>query len=836
MRHKSIALRYKMRPALQRLLARPSSLELLRYAVGQAPEFSPRNAKLPIRLYRSCWRHNSNAAAVIKQFTASESQGTGNTGWEGPPPVPFVNEQMLRKLNIMSELTNTGQRYSTFDYGPWKESSWTRDEIEFQSNLHEEGPRLLDDPSNRTDLRLWACLFDYRRRIHGADGVRMFWDAAKRGDFQIPVEGAYAPLFWEEFVKLGLQDQEVLNEVAELGNRTLESTDKRWPGLYNKVIQHMLLNGRGEEAAEWHIRFFQIHTPAPEAFAEMICQVILRQGDTKFLKEIYETSSHRNIYGMVVPFLCEVEDFESAYLWHWTFVRSGDLPTTSKTAEPLVHFMSIYYKQRAVKLTASLVDAGVPFAWRITSMSDEKVELSRELMNLMHGETFNTPPITYSDKIGARWLATRWVSLDVAMTAISALGVKDIGPLSLQAIALREEEAEGITHRLNQLRDLDIGIGKSVFSKSVAKFARSGNQQFLDCLLRSDHHPDALEDPKLLEQLLVSYDKSNDTLRYRMAMAMRLIRSESPEVDSKNILLRKYAKTADTAALLASIREMNMAGETVTVHTVKTILKNVLRPRRPAHRPVVSHTTKGDDLKMAINILKSLMQSGSFVPATYWVEIIKRIGMGGRWKDLEELCIFLASWYGPANRDRVPATAKGKRVHRYRIPAQVGSGHLLHPLRILFPPQLQRSIVEWGFMHALRPRAAKSSRSQGLVHNVKASPDVACAIQLLKKLRQYDVHIDLMSVRKAIFDRFIVYYGPGESQKAYNQQARENNVLSLDEMIEKMNEALGMQMFQGPEVRDTIEKRGHARIRRAEVKELLALRSPFRNHSTEEND
>jgi hypothetical protein len=664
----------------------------------------------------------------------------------------------------------------------------------------------------------------------------MFWDAAKRGDFQVPVEGPYAPLFWEEFVKLGLQDQEVLAEVAELGNRTLESTDKGWPGLYTKVIQHMLLNGRGKEAVEWHNRFFQIHTPAREAFAEMVCQVILRQGDTEALKEIYQTGSHRNIYGMVVPFLCELEDFESAYLWHGIFLKSGDLPTTSKTAEPLVHFMSIYYKQRAVSLTASLVDAGVPFASKISSMSEQKIEMSRELMNLMHGETYNRPPIAYNDEIGARWFATRWVSLDVAMTAISALGVRNIGPLSLQAIALREAKAEGITHRLDQLTDLDIGVGRSVFSRSVVKFARSGNQEFLDCLLHGDHHPDAFEDPWLLEQLLVSYERSNDRVRYRMTMAMRLIRSQRPELDTKNILLRKYAKTADTVSLLKSIQEMNMEGETVTVHSVKVILQNVLRPRRPAHRPVVSYWRRGDDLMLAINILKSLMQSGSFVPATYWGEIIRRLGMVQRWKDLEGLCVFLASWYGPANRDRVPATARGKRVHRYLVPAQVGSAHQLHPLRILFSPKLQRCIVEWSFMHALRPRIPKSSFSQGLVHNVKPSPDIACGIQLLKKLHQYGVYIDLMSVRKAILDRFIVYYGPGMSTKAYNQQARENNELSLDEMIEKMNEALGLQMFQGPEVRDTIEKRGHARIRRNEIREQLTLRSPFKDCSTGEKN
>lgn len=811
-----------MGPALQRLLERPSSVGLLRYLVGASQEF---RRPLSIRLRpTACRRHSSSASVAVQETSAITSGHSHSHDPKAPAPILEADEPVLQIQNISSGLANTRRRYSSLDYGPWKESSWTREDIDFESNVEEKGLKLVEQRSHSTDLRLWACLFDYRQRTYGIAGVRMFWNAVKRGDFRLPVVGAYAQLFWEEFVKLGLQDDKVLDEIVEYANQMLESKDARWSKLYIRIVQHMLLNGRGEDAIVWHNRLFDLHPPGPNGFAEMVHQIIFRKGDTEALKEIYEKNSHRNVYGKVIPFLCEQEDFESAYRWHFTFVRNGDLPITSKKAEPLVHFLAIYYRPRAIRVTRSLVEAGVPFASSISSTLAENAIISREMMNLMHGETFNIAPKPYNDDLGARWFATRFISLDIAMTAISALGIKEIGPMSLQAIALREQEAEGITQRINQLRDLDVSIGNSVFSRSVEKFARSQNQAFLDCLLQSDQHPDTLEDPKFLEQLLSSYERSEDWLRYRLTLAIRLIGSKDPEMETKNIMLRSHAKTGNTSALLASLRKMHLEGATVTTNTVKTVLQSVLRPRQHGRRPITPDIKQADDIKMAIDILKSTMQCGSFVSATYWREIIKRLGMLGRWKELEDLCIFLASWYGPANRDIYLDSTKQKRVHRYRVPAQVKTIHPLHPLKILFPTSLQRAIVEWGFMHALRAPITETE-SKGLIRRVRRSSPVTSGIQLLKRLREYHVHIDINTVRKAVFDRLVVYYGPGQSNKLRNRRAREHNVLQLEEMAIQIDEALGMRMFHRPDLRQMIETRGNIRLRKVERKVVGQLQT-----------
>lgn len=804
-----------MRPALQRLLARPSSLELLQCLVGTSHDSCSLGVKTPIRSFSRDCGHNQAASTTPHYYVATKYSENEPTAWEQPLPLPSVNELIRRTQDAESQQISSGARYHALDFGSWKEGLWTREELEFESNLDHEGQKLLDQPIHKVDIRLWACLFAYRQRLHGDIGVRMFWNAAKRGDFQIPVEGPYAALFWEGFVRLGLQDQDILDEIAEQTNGALEPTTKQWPGLYTMIIKHMLLNGRGQEAIEWHHRIFDSQSLSPDMFAKMACQVILREADVDALKRIYEMNSHRNIYGMVIPYLCEKEDFRSAYNWHFILMDNGDFPANSNITEPLVHFLAVYYRGMAVEVTKSLVEAGIPFASSVTSSSEESTKLSREMMNLMHGEIYNIPAMNYNDSIGARWFATRWVSLDVAITATSALGVNQIGPLSLQAIAHREKDADAIAQRIDQLRGLGINIGNSTFSRSVERFARSGNQEFLDNLLQSDQHPDAMEDSAFLEELLSTYASARDWPRYRMTMAMRLVHSKNHDVESKNILLRNYAMRGDIPALLATLQKMHATGDMVTTISLKTILKSVLRPRQRSRRPVVAHVRKGDDLKMAIDILRRVLQSGCFVPATYWREIVKRLGMVGRWKDLEDLCIFLASWYGPARTDSVLDSTKQRRLHRYQVPAQVKTNHPLHPLKLLFPVLLQQSIVEWGFMHALRPRD-KPTRRTGLIMKSNSSPSVASGIDLLKRLHAYHVHINIQRVRKAILDRLIIYYGPGKSNKIYNRRAREHNVLTLEEVAAQIDEALGMEMFNTPDLRQTIEQMGRSRIDRKE--------------------
>ena len=809
-----------MRPALQRLLARPASLDLLRYLVTpqelQNHKPGSTNSRCSGRR-TSCRRHLSLAVAISgNNRVESVENDSSHKDIENPPDTAPL--QNIHGCGLMKRSHNVDIHYSNVDYGPWKEGHFKDKmihfeyDIEYESNLvHYDPtrPKLLEREYIR-DLRLWACLFNYRKRLYGIEGVRMFWKAVHTGHFQFPVTGKFADKFWVEFVDLGLQDKNVLMEILIYANKMLDTEERRWSRLYVKIVQYLLGNGRGKEAIEWHDRLSQRHPPLAKDFSEMVRQIIYRKGDVEALKEIYERSEHRNVYSKVVPLLCDQEDFIAALEWHSFLLSKKDLPASSKDVEALVHFLAIYDRRKARLVTKSLVAAGVSFASNVETTLADNTKISREMMNLIHGETFHVPVKAYNDDLGARWFATRWVSLDVAINAISALGLQEIGPLSLQAIALRESNAESVMRRINQLRDLEISIGKSVFSRAVEKFARTGNQEFLDGLLKSEQHPDALENRRLQNDLLTEYGRSKDWFHYRLTLEIQLIGSKHPEIDTPSIILRSLINRGDTSDMLASLHRMQTKGTIVTMASISRILQVVLRRRQRGKRPVTLGFKTTDDLNMAISILKGIMESGSFVSTTFWREIIKRLGMVGRFGDLENLCIYLASWYGPANQHTYIDPKIRERAHRYRVPAQVRTSHPLHPLRILFPDLVQKAIVEWGFMHALRnPPQAFGSTSL-----VNQPPPVTGGIALLKRLNRYGVYIHLPAVRKAVFNRLVTYYGPGNSNRLHNRREKENNVLLLEEMAKQIDGALGVKMFDSPLLGRVVEERGRLRLKR----------------------
>jgi hypothetical protein len=349
-------------------------------------------------------------------------------------PIPLTNASSA--TTPLSNLSSRSEIATTNRYGQWDESLWTHEQLEFESNLDmvptEQGKvRLLDRNGYQDDLKLWACLLAYRKRIHGSPGVLTFWNAVQRRNLHLPTKGFLAEKFWPEFLALGFQDNALLDQVCGYADRMLQQHRERWSRLYVHVIQHLLINGQGEKAVQWHEQLFMYHPPGPKAFAEMCRQVTFNDGDMEALRTIYTRNNHRNAYSKIVPLLCQREDFRGALNWHSFFLRMGDLPSSSKVVEPLVHFLAIHDRPNALKVTKGLVDSGVSFASRISKELNDNTKISREIMNLIHGKTFNVAVKKYNDSLGARWFATRWVSLDVAINAVHALGVQEIGPLSL---------------------------------------------------------------------------------------------------------------------------------------------------------------------------------------------------------------------------------------------------------------------------------------------------------------------------------------------------------------------------------------------------------------------
>jgi hypothetical protein len=421
------------------------------------------------------------------------------------------------------------------------------------------------------------------------------------------------------------------------------------------------------------------------------------------------------------------------------------------------------------------------------------------MMNLVHGKAFGIEPKKYSDRLGARWFATNWISLDLAINMVHALGVQEIGPLSLQAIALRETDPSGVVHRIDQLKQLGISLGSSVFSRSVESFARDGEVEYLQDLLKSDQHPDSYEDRQLQENLLSSYARTEDWAQYRLTASIRAIASRSSRVEQYNMIQQANIFRGNRSAVFKMLEEMRMQRIPVAQKTIHHILRHFLPTRRRGHAPDRSQRSL-DDLQTAISILTTIMKFGSSVPATSWREIIRRLGMLGRFDDLEKLCLWLAAWYNPNSTLRLQSAKNLSQVlpihSPHLAPALIPTSHKFHPLRILFSNSLQRAIVEWGFIHEPLRQPFQSafvldnSSTAGKLAEQRAY-HYTRGVRLLRQLQNQGVYIDVAQIRRALRNRFAILYNPGKSRIARNELLRQQNVCTRKDMVAQLNNAWG---------------------------------------------
>ena len=818
-----------MRPALQRLLQRPGSFDLLRYLVG-TPSYPPALGR------RQCsqLRRSPRTQPSVGSTGANSFEESNDNGAKGAVLDEIEASAHVQIPPIRQELRDG---IPIVDYGPWNNLSPQiiayESELEDPLNASERPSRLklLDNSTHRQDARLWACLLDYKHRTQGLDGVFPFWEAVMRGDLVLPLTGPLANKFWKTFLKLGFRDERVLKQIIEYAQRTVESTGKHWPQLYTTVIQHFLLSGCASDDYawhKWHYRMYPRYAPKRKPFKEMCRQVAFRKGNMSGLLRIYTYNNYRDLYSAIVPTLCSQGDFVAARKWHFDFLKVDDVPTSSEDVEPLLRFLLWYNPQYAVDLANSLVgkaieilpgsklSSGLSKHLTNPALLKEDLKVSRVMMNLIHGENFGITAKEYNDNYGAKWFATTWISLDISINTVGALGMDWIGPLSLQAIALREQDAEKITSRINQLQDIGISIGKSLYSRAVEFFARNKKQELLDTLLASDLHPDVLEDRNVQEDLMNSYARAKDWPRYRLTLALRFLASKSDPVDTHNIMLRSYSTIGDTSAMLIKLRKMQMEGTPVQAKTVRYLMTHVLRRRRRGKRPMTQDILQArDDLDQAIELLKGIMLSGSFVPVTFWREILKRLGMLLRLDDLAALCDFLATWYGPTCEAMFLDPKAMDRWHRYQTPDKMLTSHPLHPLMILFSPSLQSAIVEWGFIKSLDRDLKPWERT----------PKFDVGIQILKRLNQRGVYIYFNTLRNSIFDRLVLLYGTAQSNRLRNRVARNRNPLELNEMVHQIHEAVGRQLFKPRDLLKNIRLSERTRIMRRHGKRPRFLKS-----------
>lgn len=826
-----------MRPKLQRLLSRPSSLDLLRYLVGTPVS---EGCFTPARKYREhaggvrCARRGHASLAIAAREADDEpsehfEKRNQTNAWGGfpldttqPSPQP-PNLPTTQSHSIALASTIKMRRL----YGAWDESLWTHEQLDYQSSL-DKPPlpgkgRLLDLDTYKQDMRLWGVMLEYRKRLYGDNGVLTFLNAITKKGVLIPTNGALADRFWLSFLDLGSRHPSVLDRVFRYADHILATQKRRWSKLYAYVVRFFIVNGDLKAASKWHNRLFKEHPPTSISFAEMCRHVIVYHGDSNALKTIYGKNTHRNVYSKIIPLLCQRENFKAALDWHYFLLRNGDMPSSSKVVEPLLHFLAAYEPKAAAEVTQSLVAAGVSFAQNISKELNDNTKISREIMNLIHGETLNISAKKYNDSLGARWFATSWVSLDIAINAVHALGVQEIGPLSLQAIALRDPDPKSVSSRINQLKTLGISISPLIYSRAIEHFATKGLSRYLEGLLHCDQHPDAYQDAKLQEELIASFARNGDWDQYHRTLQIRSLAAWSPSSERWNLRLRAEMTLGNHKEVERILEHMRADKIFVKSKSIAHLLATRLRRRRRGRRPmtVLGLTNRGkhNDLNTVIRMLIGIIESGNHVPVIHWREIIRRLGMLGRIDDVRSVALFLTTWYAP--QQKFPLS----RPSPYHIPSQVSTSHPLHPLRVIFSIPFQRAVVEWGFISSLhrKPNHSHDPRRAVIPALDPSLPKITAGITLLKLLSQRGVHIDGPSVRKALFNRLITYYGPGKSDRKYNRLGKIAMQGKLSMATKQIDDALEGSYFSSadlPRLVDAISRKRWARVEKRKQRRL----------------
>lgn len=672
--------------------------------------------------------------------------------------------------------------------------------------------------------RLWSYV-ECGLQHAGNEAVRNIWGYIRLAGLQLPVQGpsaigkgALADNIWVPIVELGFKEPETLNSICQYANEMYDTSGTRWLKLYFYVVQHMLLHRRGSEAVYWHAVLSHRHRPGPATFQRLMRNVIIsKEGDHKALKKIYIRNPYRSIYSKVVPILLQTQEFDKAFDWHMFLQHHHDLPLNADIVQPLIQYFSLFDPKTAKGISSGLTASGSSLAPETTTEeSQDKTNSRDDMLSIMSG---NAPGSvvkgSQADLWVARWFATKWVTLDIAINTAHALKVESIGPLALQAIALREPVAADITNRIRQLQQRGIGVGQSTYSKALTSFAKRGQQGLLEALLESDQHPQSFDDRVLQEKLLTAYAKAGDWRQHQLILAVQLASAIDPVVEQYNMQLRNYATQRDQAAIVKVLETMRMNRIAVEIATIRFILRAILRPRTRGHGP--DNSVPGyvkQDIGLAISILKNIMEYNKFVPITVWREVTRRLGMLGRTSDFHGLCMWLVGQYGPDSNGhtRILSPSSAPLLNR----PQLSTSHPLHPLRLLFSDVRQRSIVEWGFIWGLMSYASSVDSTPGLIvtttteeQKILALEQMTQGIRFLKELQKRGVYIKESSVRHAVRVRLVILYGHKESVQQHNRKWRSYNPLSLEELVKGAEVAWGKQLFPSVEaVRLMIENGG----------------------------
>lgn len=786
-----------MRPALLRLLKRPSALSLIDSLILCPPAIE----HLRIDLQRKCLRCQSSNP----QPSTPESAELRVVKDERPKP---STKPLKFTVHPIAKQTPESENWSPCDENQgrksprnsprkqlrhepstrWRNLGLQLETLDYESDVghtRDIGTRLVDDPAHRNDFGLWLELLKYRRRHYGNAGTRHIWEGLMRrvGGLQIPVDGETADTLWQTFVDCGLERDGFMNEIADYALELWNETGKRWPKLYQSIVGWYVKRGRSSQAVHWHKRLQYPHLSDPNDIAQCFTSYIseyMRAPSNLLARRIafeqicQHTDGHQ-VYGQVMAALIATGKPRDLLQMHDFLISRGDHPRSLEELQPLLDFAEAFITSSATK----------EMLWQYSAErfgSGETVDSTSSTLDesgKFDSEEYLEDP-GFNDGFGARVFATKALTFDMILSGLKTFRVTSIGPQSLREMARKAGGSHDVLDKLDILEQNNISVGDSVFARLLRRLATENRDALLSELINSDQHHDVFEDSETQVALLKSYYMAGDWRQYSLTLEV-LKELLGDGLDLMSIHVRKHIAAGETTLAAGVVTDMLMKGLTPNEYSVTFMVNYLFGPRRPGRRPVQQVNLRSrHDLGSVFRYLQGLSQAGANVPLKLWDELLKRYGMTDRWDELRACCLWLARRYPGYSASSSHSAAGAPR------------GDSL-TLQRIFHRHMQEAIISWGFI--IQPSKLKSYHMAGK-RDERLVPFVR-GIILLRELQNRGLIVQPAPVYRACLKRLLILYGPFYWSRRRNRALRAVNPYTAERVISDINLAGNPHLISG---------------------------------------
>jgi hypothetical protein len=798
-----------MPPALDRLLASPSALRLLRTLVT-APDLPACHITAQCRAARS-------TAAQRRSYAKKHEQPAG-LKWRRWSEQEAIIEERKKELEsshngkpsvkVASRRVKLG---AGFDF--------------LNDDLGVEGEEADEEVPEKSLDETWATRLAHHERLEGLQGIWSVWHARRKEEYRLPIENsAHARFLWGTFARHPKLVHYVIEHAVEL----MQEKGETYPRVYSLIMGYWLVR-KPSEALEYHHQML-VKLRLRKLPLRELAQAVRNYGNTaqEAFLYMYRNSNERDVYNEVVPRLIECGNIKMARRWHNLCVFRGDLPSESVAAHPVIQL----FTAEATAITNP-------------SLRLEEVKrgfhINQHLMKRLLGR--DTAPVRFDDAFTARMFATRTVQTESIIKGLTMVGVNEIGPLAVSAMARRTHPITDLPLRFEDLHTAGIALQGSVFSLALEKFAMEQNWDLVHSMLGSDQHPDVFGNADTQRSLLDYYLEQEDFQQAQRTLAILTLFHNDPGREAWNLLLQLCFTRGSPQQGFNTMLKMRSLGITLSRLSMISVRKTLVRRQR-GHRP---HQLRSfDDLRFVTRFYITALESGmGIVHPEAWYEIIRRFGVQSRFRELKRLLLWLLNWYAPAHSTEfadLPRTPSFEDVtnnlrrshpdksHYYNFPADVPQqADKNHPIRLLFPPSLQQGILVWGLRSSLlraapleqslfatpasKPHHRRNLLRKGILKRLHWN----VGLRLLVQLRDLGVRVHEHTVTKTLQGIFVNLFGPGRSRIKANRLMERANTIPYKTFVREVNEAWGTPLLTEPQLleRSRLNSvRWHPRFRR----------------------